>query len=113
MHVSKKKVRYGSVIKLKPEKKQDYIELHKTVWTDVLATLSECHISNYSIFIKDDYLFSYFEYEGNEFLKDMEHMKNDKTTQQWWDLTNPCQEPLPTRKDGEWWSYMEEVFHMD
>jgi len=109
----KHKVRYGSVIKLKPEKKEDYIELHKTVWKDVLATLSECHITNYSIFMKDDYLFSYFEYEGNDFESDMNHMKTDKSTQQWWELTDPCQEPLLTRKDGEWWASMEEVFHMN
>ncbi|RUU39490.1 L-rhamnose mutarotase, partial [Mesorhizobium sp. M6A.T.Ce.TU.002.03.1.1] len=23
------------------------------------------------------------------------------------------QEPLPTRKDGEWWASMDEVFHHD
>ena len=25
----------------------------------------------------------------------------------------PCQEPLPARKEGEWWAIMEEVFHCD
>jgi L-rhamnose mutarotase len=25
----------------------------------------------------------------------------------------PMQEPLSTRKDGEWWAEMEEVFHLD
>jgi L-rhamnose mutarotase len=25
----------------------------------------------------------------------------------------PMQEPLPTRKEGEWWATMEEVFHLD
>ncbi|TIM36778.1 MAG: L-rhamnose mutarotase, partial [Mesorhizobium sp.] len=25
----------------------------------------------------------------------------------------PCQEPLPTRKEGEWWASMDEVFHHD
>jgi len=25
----------------------------------------------------------------------------------------PMQEPLPTRKQGEWWAEMEEVFHLD
>lgn len=113
MKTIRPKVRYGSVIKLKPDKKEDYIELHKTVWKDVLSTLSECHITNYSIFLKDDYLFSYFEYDGDDFDKDMHHMKTDKSTQQWWELTDPCQEPLASRKDGEWWAMMDEVFHMD
>jgi L-rhamnose mutarotase len=25
----------------------------------------------------------------------------------------PMQEPLSTRKQGEWWAEMEEVFHLD
>jgi L-rhamnose mutarotase len=25
----------------------------------------------------------------------------------------PMQQPLPTRKEGEWWAEMEEVFHTD
>ncbi|TIM22767.1 MAG: L-rhamnose mutarotase, partial [Mesorhizobium sp.] len=30
-----------------------------------------------------------------------------------WALCMPCQEPLPTRKEGEWWASMDEVFHHD
>jgi L-rhamnose mutarotase len=26
---------------------------------------------------------------------------------------NPCQEPLSTRQEVEWWAIMEEVFHCD
>jgi L-rhamnose mutarotase len=25
----------------------------------------------------------------------------------------PCQKPFPTRKEGEWWAMMPEVFHLD
>jgi L-rhamnose mutarotase len=25
----------------------------------------------------------------------------------------PCQAPLETRKQGEWWAMMEDVFHLD
>jgi L-rhamnose mutarotase len=31
----------------------------------------------------------------------------------WWKITDPMQSPLSTRKDGEWWAPMEEVFHHD
>jgi L-rhamnose mutarotase len=27
--------------------------------------------------------------------------------------TDPCQNPFTTRKPGEWWAYMDNVFHMD
>jgi len=28
-------------------------------------------------------------------------------------MTDPCQIPLETREEGEWWASMEEVFHQD
>jgi L-rhamnose mutarotase len=72
-----------------------------------------CNIRNYSIYFKDGYLFSYFEYHGDDFEADMKKMAADPKTQAWWKLTDPCQEPLETRKEGEWWASMEEVFHTD
>ena len=105
--------RYGSVIKLKPEKLAEYKELHANVWPDVLTMIRECNIRNYSIYFKDGYLFSYFEYHGEDFAADMQKMAADPQTQAWWKLTDPCQEPLETRKEGEWWAGMEEFFHMD
>jgi L-rhamnose mutarotase len=105
--------RCGSVIKLKPNKLEEYKALHANAWPDVLKMIRECNIRNYSIFFKDGYLFSYFEYHGNDLRADMEKMAADPTTQDWWKLTDPCQEPLETRKAGEQWASMEEFFHLD
>jgi len=105
--------RFGSVIKLKPEKLDEYKELHANVWPDVLAMIRECNIRNYSIYFKDGYLFSYFEYHGEDYESDMKKMAADSNTKAWWKLTDPCQVPLETRKDGEWWASMEEFFHLD
>jgi L-rhamnose mutarotase len=105
--------RYGSVIKLKPEKLVEYKELHANAWPEVLEMIRQCNIRNYSIYYKDGFLFSYFEYIGEDFTADMEKMAADPTTQQWWKLTDPCQEPLETRQPGEWWASMEEFFHVD
>jgi len=105
--------RYGMVIGIKPEKLDEYIALHREVWPDVLRTIRECNIRNYSIFLRDNRLFSYFEYTGEDFRSDMERMAADPVTQEWWKLTAPCQEPLEGRAEGEWWAPMEEVFHTD
>jgi L-rhamnose mutarotase len=105
--------RYGSVIKVKPEKLEEYKQLHVAAWPDVLKMIAACNIRNYSIYLKDGFLFSYFEYTGDDFAADMAQMAADPVTQEWWKLTDPCQEPLPTRKAGEWWASMEEVFHTD
>ena len=32
---------------------------------------------------------------------------------EWWDIMEPMQIPLVGRKSGEWWTTMEEVFHLD
>jgi L-rhamnose mutarotase len=105
--------RYGSVIKLKSEKVDAYKELHANVWPEVLSMIRACNIRNYSIYLKDGTLFSYFEYHGDDFEADMQKMAADPNTQAWWKLTDPCQEPLETRQEGEWWASMEEVFHTD
>ena len=105
--------RHGSLIKLRPEKLDDYKQLHANVWPEVLQMIRQCNIRNYSIFFKDGYLFSYFEYLGDDFDADMKKMAADPHTQAWWKLTDPCQEPLATRQEGEWWAGMEEFFHTD
>jgi L-rhamnose mutarotase len=105
--------RFGSVIKVKPEKLEEYKKLHAKVWADVLVMIKQCHIHNYSIYYKDGYLFSYMEYAGSDYEADMEMMAADPTTQEWWAVCKPCQEPLDTREPGEWWTGMEEVFHLD
>jgi len=105
--------RYGHVIKVRPEKLEEYKRLHAATWPGVLKMITECNIRNYSIFYKDGYLFSYYEYVGDDYEADMAKMAADPVTQEWWSHTAPCQEPLETRKPGEWWAEMEEVFHHD
>jgi L-rhamnose mutarotase len=105
--------RYGKVIKVKPEKLEEYKRLHASAWQEVLKMIKECNIRNYSIYYKDGYLFSYYEYIGKNHNEEMKKMAADPKTQEWWKLTDPCQEPLSTRKRGEWWAEMEEVFHTD
>jgi L-rhamnose mutarotase len=101
------------VIKVRPEKLAEYVKYHAAVWPEVLKTISRCNIRNYSIYHKDGYLFSYFEYVGTDFAADMARMAADPETQRWWRETDPCQIPIPARGDKEFWSRMEEVFHTD
>ena len=108
--------RYGMVIRLREGKVEEYRKLHAAVWPGVLSMIAECNISNYSIYLRrmDDgqhALFSYFEYVGDDYAADMAKMAADQTTQEWWALCGPCQEPLATREEGQWWAEMEEVFH--
>ena len=107
--------RYGMVIGVNPEQKAEYIRLHAAVWPDVLKMISACHIRNYSIYLKEpeNLMFSYYEYHGSDHAADMATMAADPATQRWWAVCMPCQVPLETRKPGEWWAGMGEVFHLD
>lgn len=110
--------RFGMVIGLNAEKLDEYKKLHAAAWPEVLKTITECNIHNYSIYLHklDDgqyYLFSYFEYRGKDFKGDMAKMAADPTTQRWWTHCKPCQRPVTSRKPDEWWADMEEVFHYD
>jgi len=101
---------------LKPEKAAYYKQLHAAVWPGVLNKIKDCNIQNYSIYLKEIdgkyFLFSYFEYTGNDFDADMRKMAADSTTQKWWKETAPAQIPLADAADkGETWSQMEEIFH--
>lgn len=105
--------RFGQVIGVRPEHFKEYKKYHSAVWPDVLAMIKKCNMQNYSIFYKDNMLYAYFEYTGNDFDDDMAKMAADPKTQEWWSVMEPMQDPLSTRKAGEWWANMEEVFHLD
>ena len=110
--------RYGLIVGLREETIEEYNRLHADVWPDVLDQIHRSNIRNYSIFLRKlpdgkHYLFSYFEYVGSDFAADMAAMAADPRTQEWWKITDPCQEPLPDRAEGEWWAAAEEVFHVD
>ena len=105
--------RYGSVIRVRPEKLEDYKRLHAAAWPGVLKMIHKCGIRNYSIYYRDGLLFSYFEYVGDDLDADMAKMAQDAETREWWKQTDPCQQPVESAAPGEWWAPMEEVFHSD
>jgi L-rhamnose mutarotase len=105
--------RYASMLRMPPENLARYRELHAAVWPAVLARITECNIHNYSIYHRGGWLFSYFEYTGEDYDADMALMAADPTTQEWWAVNKPLQEPLEDRAAGEWWASMDELFHLD
>ncbi|NTJ65910.1 L-rhamnose mutarotase [Agrobacterium rhizogenes] len=107
--------RYGMVIGLHDEKVGEYKQLHAAVWRGVLATLSENGVRNFTIFLKEpeNLLFGTFDYIGEDYAETAKSIAADPITREWWALTEPCQKPLDHRREGEWWAFMENVFHLD
>jgi len=105
--------RHLQVIALKPEHRAEYLELHRQVWPEVEARLKASNIENYTIFNHGDLLLGYFEYTGNDYAADMAAMGADPATQDWWKLTDPCQQPLPEAiAAGTQWDDAAEVWHL-
>ncbi len=110
---SAKQKRYGSLIRVLPEYEERYIILHKYTFPGVLQRIRESNIRNYSIYLRNGVLFSYYEYVGRDYGRDMKEMADDPVTQQWWKLTDPMQSPLEDRGEGEWWAGMPELLHLE
>ncbi|WP_412104332.1 L-rhamnose mutarotase [Streptomyces europaeiscabiei] len=85
--------RNAGTVRLRPEHRDLYLRLHSKVWPGVEAALRAANIRNYSIVLREDTLFGYFEYHGDDFEADMAAIGADTVTQAWWELTGPCQEP--------------------
>ncbi len=115
MSSERKIKRYHSITGLRPEKAEYYFELHANPWPGVAKMITACNIKNYSIAVKEIegklYLFSQFDYVGDDYEADMARMAADAETRRWWKETDPCQLPLPDAKaEGKIWSAAREVF---
>jgi len=107
--------RFGTMTGLKPEKAEYYKKLHAEPWPNVMLRIEQSNIGNYSIYLKEIdgklYLFSFFEYDGDNPAEDFARIGADPTTVRWWKETDPCQSPLPhAAKQEKIWDDMEEVF---
>lgn len=107
--------RMGQVIRLQPEVIAEYKRIHAAVWPEVLQAIADSNIRNYTIFLKEpeNLLFAFWEYHGTDFAADLARMALVSRMRDWWVITDPMQVPFETRKPGEWWARMENVFHTD
>jgi L-rhamnose mutarotase len=105
--------RFGSAIGLHPDRRDEYLTLHASVWPQVEAMLTSANIRNYTIFVLGDLLFSYYEYVGDDYEADMSRIAEDPETQRWWGFTDPCQKRLPDTPEGSQWAPMPQVWHLE
>jgi L-rhamnose mutarotase len=103
--------RYGQLIKLKAEYEGRYIALHAHPFPGLIEQLRAANLHNYSIFLWDGLLFSFYEYSGPNYEEDMESVASNDTVEDWWTLTDPMQESLSPETSDAWWVVLEEVFH--
>lgn len=75
---AEKRVLFGQLGRLKPEKIEEYEALHAAPWSEVLQTIHDCNLRNYSIFREGEQVFAYFEYIGDDYDADMEKWRGTR-----------------------------------
>ena len=105
--------RFGAIVKIKPEGWERYKAYHANPLPGVNEMIKECHLSNYSIYRRGDYMFSYYEYNGENYDADMAKMAADPVTQEWWSLVIPLMQKIEDHTGDGVWAEMEEVYHLD
>ena len=108
-----KKAIFGQLGRLKKDKIEEYEILHANPWPDVLKTIHDCNLQNYSIFRHEDLVFAYFEYTGTDYEADMAKMEADEATQHWWSFTKPCFERFNIRPDSEFYADLKQIFYFE
>lgn len=108
-------IRSAFVLKLKKGTRAKYTEYHKHIWPEVMKAIRKTGIINYSIFISgDDTLFAYMEFPPGASMKlFVENLNKDPRCCEWENIMTDFQEPVTYAKNGEWWSGLEEIFHVD
>lgn len=105
--------RFGMAARLVPAKREEYLALHAEVWPQVEATITQCGIRNFTIFVLDDVILGYYEYVGDDYEADQALMAEDPVTQKWWSYTAPCQLPFREGSSSPNWEHFAEVWHQD
>jgi L-rhamnose mutarotase len=99
------------IARLKPDKRDEYLELHSAVWPDVAATITAAGIRNFSIFAMEDVIVGYYEYIGDDYAADQAMMAADEATRRWWARTGPCQLPFRDGSGVPNWEALDEIWH--
>ena len=105
--------RYAMAVRLKDEKREYYIENHANVWPEILSELKKIKVKNYSIYLKEDFMFGYLEYDGVNFDQDMAAMQKIPIVEKWTNLMIDCFNPFPNNEDNNSWVMMDQIFFME
>jgi L-rhamnose mutarotase len=105
--------RVGFILKVKPDKLDEYKAHHQAVWPEMLDALRRTGWRNYSLFLGNDgLLFGYFEAEEN-FAASLAGMAQEEVNARWQTFMAPYFENLSGAHADQSMVELEEVFHLD
>lgn len=105
--------RVGFLLKVKPDKLEEYKQQHEHVWEEMLDALRRTGWHNYSLFVREDgLLFGYFE-AAESFQASLAGMAREEINAKWQEFMAPYFENLGGSHADENMQELVEVFHLD
>ncbi len=105
--------RIGFLLRVKPDKIDEYKKRHEHVWDEMQAALNRTGWHNYSLFMREDgLLFGYFETPGT-FQQALDGMAKEEINAKWQELMAPYFENLGGAHADESMQELVQVFHLD
>jgi L-rhamnose mutarotase len=100
--------RSAFVLRVRPDKIDEYVAAHRAVWPDMLQALSDAGIRNYSIFRDGNQVFGYFEADDLE--QAASHLAAQEVCTRWQDaMAGLLEERVPDAGPPA----LEEIFRLD
>jgi L-rhamnose mutarotase len=100
------------LLKVRPERLEEYKIRHLDVWPEMLAALRETGWSNYSLFLRPDGLLVGY-LETADFEKARRSISSREINDRWQRDMAPFFESLDGAQPDESMSPLEEIFHLD
>lgn len=100
------------LLKVRPERLDEYKLRHKAVWPDMLEALRDSGWRNYSLFLREDGLLVGY-LETDDFAKCLAGMKQRSVNARWQTEMAPFFESAAGEYADDTMLPLEEVFHLD
>ncbi len=105
--------RVGFILKVRPDKIEEYKARHRQVWPEMLAALQRQGWHNYSLFVRPDGLvFGYFE-TPESFEAALAGMAGEAINARWQDFMAPFFEGLGVAHADQMMEALEPVFYLE
>ncbi len=100
--------RSAFVLRVCPDKIDEYVEAHRRVWPEMLAALRDAGIRNYTIFRNGNEMFGYF--ESDDLVAAAAYMEAQEVNARWQDtMAGLLEERVPDAGPPR----LEEIFRLD
>ena len=100
--------RSAFVLRVQPDKVDEYVEAHRNVWPELLTALHDAGIRNYTIFRNGNEMFGYFESDDLE--RAAAYLAAQDVSSRWQDaMAELLEERVPDAGPPR----LEEIFRLD